>query len=166
MPWPATARSSSPPDSMSTSRSRSSTSQSSSTLLHDSSRIERMDDLKQFLRSALNTRIEALETAATTMEADPVGALATIRRLAHSLRGSGATYGYPQITEAATAVEEAEPEDVPPLLRELVKVLKTVVTELRPAKEQKQAETATDSVPAADDTQVAGEASPTDQAPP
>lgn len=88
-----------------------------------------MDDLKQFYRSALNTRIEALETAATTMDADPAGALATIRRLAHSLRGSGTTYGYPEITEAAIRVEEAEPEDVPPLLRELVKTMKAVVAE-------------------------------------
>lgn len=97
-----------------------------------------MDDLKQFFRSALSTRIEALETAATTMEADPAGALSTIRRLAHSLRGSGATYGYPQITEAATAVEDAEPEDVPPLVRELLKTMKAVVLELReprPAKD-------------------------------
>lgn len=93
-----------------------------------------MDDLKQFFRSALSTRIEALETAATTMEADPAGALSTIRRLAHSLRGSGATYGYPQITEAATAVEEAEPEDVPPLVRELLKTMKAVVLELREPK--------------------------------
>lgn len=125
-----------------------------------------MDDLKQFFRSALSTRIEALETAATTMEADPVGALATIRRLAHSLRGSGATYGYPQITEAATAVEEAEPEDVPPLLRELIKVLKSVVAELRPQKEQKQAEAAPDDAPAADDTVAAGDDTPAGNAPP
>ncbi len=125
-----------------------------------------MDDLKQFFRSALSTRIEALETAATTMEADPVGALATIRRLAHSLRGSGATYGYPQITEAATAVEEAEPEDVPPLLRELIKVLKSVVAELRPQKEQKQADAAPDGVPAADATVAADGAAPAEDAPP
>lgn len=125
-----------------------------------------MDDLKQFFRSALSTRIEALETAATTMEADPVGALATIRRLAHSLRGSGATYGYPQITEAATAVEEAEPEDVPPLLRELIKVLKSVVAELRPQKEQKQAEAAPDDAPAADDTVAAEDDTPAGNAPP
>ena len=125
-----------------------------------------MDDLKQFFRSALSTRIEALETAATTMEADPVGALATIRRLAHSLRGSGATYGYPQITEAATAVEEAEPEDVPPLLRELIKVLKSVVAELRPQKEQKQADAAPDGAPAADATVAADGAAPAEDAPP
>ena len=125
-----------------------------------------MDDLKQFFRSALSTRIEALETAATTMEADPVGALATIRRLAHSLRGSGATYGYPQITEAATAVEEAEPEDVPPLLRELIKVLKSVVAELRPQKEQKQAEAAPDDAPADDDKVAAGDDTPAGNAPP
>jgi chemotaxis protein histidine kinase CheA len=88
-----------------------------------------MDDLKQFYRSALHTRIEALETAATTMEADPAGALATIRRLAHSLRGNGATYGYPQITDAAHAVEEAEPEQLQPALRELVRIMKAVAAE-------------------------------------
>lgn len=88
-----------------------------------------MDDLKQFYRSALQTRIEALETAATTMEADPGGALSTIRRLAHSLRGSGSTYGYPQITAAAEAVEEAEPEAVQPALRELLRVMKGVAAE-------------------------------------
>lgn len=88
-----------------------------------------MDDLKQFYRSALHTRMEALETAATTMAADPAGALATIRRLAHSLRGSGTTYGYPQITEAAQAVEEAEPESLQPALRDLLRVMKGVAAE-------------------------------------
>lgn len=88
-----------------------------------------MDDLKQFYRSALHARIEALETAATTMDADPAGALSTIRRLAHSLRGSGTTYGYPQITEAAVALEEAEPEDVPTLLRNLIRTMKSVAAE-------------------------------------
>ena len=88
-----------------------------------------MDDLKQFYRSALQTRMEALETAATTMDADPAGALATIRRLAHSLRGSGATYGYPQITEAAQAVEEAEPDALQPALRDLLRVMKGVAAE-------------------------------------
>ena len=87
------------------------------------------DDLKQFYRSALHARIEALETAATTMDADPAGSLATIRRLAHSLRGSGTTFGYPQITEAAVALEDAEPEEVPALLRDLIRTMKSVAAE-------------------------------------
>lgn len=85
-----------------------------------------MDDLKQFYRSALHTRIEALETAATTLDADAAGALSTIRRLAHSLRGSGATYGYPEITDAALAVEEAEPDALQPLLKDLLRTMKQV----------------------------------------
>ncbi len=109
-----------------------------------------MDDLKQFFLSALSTRTEALETAATTMDADPVGALATIRRLAHSLRGSGTTYGYPEITEAAMRVEEAEPEEVPPLLRELVRTMKGVVAEAnRAAAAEKSAARAAQLDPAA-----------------
>ena len=88
-----------------------------------------MDDLKQFYRSALQARIEALETAATTLDADPAGAASTIRRLAHSLRGSGTTYGYPAITEAAEALEEAEAEQIPLRVRELVRTMKAAAAE-------------------------------------
>ena len=89
-----------------------------------------MDELKQFYKSALQARIEAIETAATTMDADPAGARATIRRFAHSLRGSGTTYGFPQITEAAGAVEDASDEDLQPRMKELLKTMKAVAAEV------------------------------------
>jgi HPt (histidine-containing phosphotransfer) domain-containing protein len=86
-----------------------------------------MDELKRFYRQALPARIAALEAAregARRLEPD---ALASVRRLAHSLKGSGATYGFPEVTAAARRVEEAPDAEIPALIDSLVAVLRQVV---------------------------------------
>ncbi|MBW1877537.1 MAG: response regulator [Deltaproteobacteria bacterium] len=47
----------------------------------------------------------------------------SVRRLAHSLRGSGATYGYDAISAAAAEVEDGAPDDLPRAVGILVRIL-------------------------------------------
>jgi CheY-like chemotaxis protein/HPt (histidine-containing phosphotransfer) domain-containing protein len=65
-----------------------------------------MEKLKRFYRQALGTRITELEAAHTQLATDPAAEV-QVRRVAHALRGSGGTYGFPEISEAAAAVEDA-----------------------------------------------------------
>jgi CheY-like chemotaxis protein len=65
-----------------------------------------MEKLKRFYRQALGARIAELQEAHALLPGEP-GAELRIRRVAHALRGSGGTYGFPDITVAAAAVEDA-----------------------------------------------------------
>jgi diguanylate cyclase (GGDEF)-like protein len=65
-----------------------------------------MLELRNWYRERLPARISALESARSMLARDREGAVETILRIAHSLRGSGSTYGFPGITEAARALEE------------------------------------------------------------
>src|SRR5262249_19251424 len=49
-----------------------------------------------------------------------------IRRVAHSLKGSGATYGFPGISRAAQALEEAAEDAVESRLAQLLNVLREI----------------------------------------
>ncbi len=85
-----------------------------------------MDDLKRLYRQALTARIDALEaTRAAFLEGD-TDAEDSLRRLAHTLKGSGGTYGFPQITEAAAALETADPDQVVELVDALLEILRDV----------------------------------------
>jgi diguanylate cyclase (GGDEF)-like protein len=66
-----------------------------------------MHDLKACYRQGLAARIHTLETARGALHEKGPEAAAMIRRLAHALRGSGGTYGFPEISAAAALVEEA-----------------------------------------------------------
>lgn len=79
-----------------------------------------MDELKAHYRKALPSRIAALASA---REAADEEAMATIRRIAHALRGSGGTFGFPRITSAAAAVEDAAEDDLLQATDRLVAVL-------------------------------------------
>ena len=85
-----------------------------------------MDDLKAWYREGLAARIEALEAARASHRGGAADAEASIRRIAHSLRGSGGTYGFPEISAAAAAVEEAEEADLAPALDGLLAILRGV----------------------------------------
>lgn len=80
-----------------------------------------MDDLQTTYRRALPGRIAELEAAASADNAE-----AAIRSIAHALRGSGATYGFPQVTAAAAAVEEADTGDLQARVNELIAVMHEV----------------------------------------
>ncbi|MDX1622649.1 MAG: response regulator [Gemmatimonadota bacterium] len=86
-----------------------------------------MEELKSWYREQLEARIDALEAAAEALLVEDRGeARGTIRRVAHSLRGSGGTYGFPRITEAAAEVEEASDSELPVKLEGLLDVLREV----------------------------------------
>jgi diguanylate cyclase (GGDEF)-like protein len=94
-----------------------------------------MEELKSWYREQLAGRIDALEAAAAALrEGRGVEARGTVRRIAHSLRGSGGTYGFPAITSAAAAVEDAEEEHLPARLDTLLQVLREVSTQGEPEK--------------------------------
>mgnify|MGYP006291975199 CR=1 FL=1 len=87
------------------------------------------DDLKIHYRKGLPARIEALEKASALLGTEREKALDSARKVAHSLRGSGATYGFPEISKAAGAVEDADDADVEGSLKHLLKILKDTVEE-------------------------------------
>jgi two-component system cell cycle response regulator len=84
-----------------------------------------MEDLKKWYRAGLATRMEALKAARREMDFDP-GALDSVKRLAHTLRGSGSTYGFPEVTDAAAALEDAPANDFGPRLEKLLDTMRQI----------------------------------------
>lgn len=85
-----------------------------------------MEELQRYYRESLGPRIQALQAAVRAFEAGDSEALDSIRRLAHALRGSGGSYGFPEITEAAKQLERGGRKRVPKLASELLEVLRRV----------------------------------------
>lgn len=85
-----------------------------------------MESLQQHYREALSARIEALETARRVLIDGDIDALDTIKRIAHSLKGSGGTYGFGEITVVASAVDLAGPGDLVEKVDALLAVLRNV----------------------------------------
>jgi diguanylate cyclase (GGDEF)-like protein len=83
-----------------------------------------MHDLRAWYQQGLATRITTLETAAMLWRERPQEALDAVRRIAHALKGSGGTYGFPEISQAAQALEEAPAEAVDSHLSHLLEVLR------------------------------------------
>jgi CheY-like chemotaxis protein len=71
----------------------------------------------------LPARIAALEAACAADDGD------AIRAIAHALRGSGATYGFPSVTAAAGAVESASADELMARTLDLIAVLRGVITD-------------------------------------
>ncbi len=80
--------------------------------------------LKNWYRDRLAVRIAALETARRRLAAKAGESIESVLRIAHSLRGSGATYGFPQITEVARGLEEAGDEEFPARVETLLATLR------------------------------------------
>jgi CheY-like chemotaxis protein len=85
-----------------------------------------MTDLKTLYRQAIVGRVAELEAELSSMSSGSESEDA-LRRIAHSLRGSGATYGFPEVSEAAALVEDANANELQPLTRDLVRVLRAVI---------------------------------------
>ncbi len=69
-----------------------------------------MEEFQKVYLQKLGSRIEALRAAGKELSHNFEESAISIRRLAHSLRGSGATYGFPKISELSAVVEDAEDE--------------------------------------------------------
>lgn len=86
-------------------------------------------DLKHTYRRAVGARIDALEGALALLPAEPAEAHARLRRIAHSLRGSGATYGFPEVSRVAAAVEDSDEAGLGAHVRELLTLLRGIAGE-------------------------------------
>lgn len=90
-----------------------------------------MNELKLWYRERLPARIAALEAARAELDRPGTEALASIRRIAHLLHGSGGTYGFPEITASARRVEEAPAEALQGPLQTLIETLRAAAGALR-----------------------------------
>ncbi len=63
-----------------------------------------MRDLQAAYRRNLPSLINELEAAASGLRVGRAGADEDIRRIAHQLKGSGGSYGFPEVSEAAASV--------------------------------------------------------------
>ncbi|MDH3285272.1 MAG: response regulator [Acidobacteriota bacterium] len=85
-----------------------------------------MRDLRAFFREGIVARIKALESAKRALVRGDQSATEAIRRIAHSLRGSGGTYGFPEVTTSAASVEDCAAEDLTETLDALLETLRVV----------------------------------------
>lgn len=85
----------------------------------------RMSELRDIFREGVGAQIEALEMARDSIQLPE--SEDTIRRVAHSLKGSGASYGFPEVTEAAASVENAPPGELLARLADLLILLHGIV---------------------------------------
>lgn len=86
-------------------------------------------ELKSWYRESLTSRIEALEAARRELSAGSSEVVASIRRIAHSLRGSGETYGFPEVSQAAAIVEDAEESAIAQKADRLIDICRTVASD-------------------------------------
>ncbi len=87
-----------------------------------------MDELQQFFRDSVVDQTRALELLVGPVAGGDPESIVLVRRIAHSLKGSGASYGYPEITDAATQMEKAEDEDLSAAVSELCIALGAVTS--------------------------------------
>ena len=87
-----------------------------------------MDDLQKWYREGLDSRIEALVAAKKGLATGDQEVQESLRRIAHALRGSGATYGFPQITEAGAELEDAPDDQLAEKTENLIEILRSVTS--------------------------------------
>lgn len=82
-----------------------------------------LEELKEQYRLSLPEKVKAIRSLLNDLRAGNSEAQANLRLLAHSLHGSGTTFGYPGISAAARAVEHASADTILHELANLVRVL-------------------------------------------
>lgn len=85
-----------------------------------------MRDLQAAYRRTLPSLIRDLEEAASGLRLGRAGADESVHRLAHQLKGSGGSYGFPEVSAAAAAVLAAEPDDAVDAVTGLLEVMVTI----------------------------------------
>jgi two-component system, OmpR family, response regulator VicR len=84
--------------------------------------------IQQYIES-LKKRLEKVNSLAQKLAGGNTKADENIRLIAHSLHGSGASFGFPEISEAANAAEHASSEELGEKLEALMVVIEKVVKE-------------------------------------
>lgn len=87
-----------------------------------------MENLTEAYRRGLSASIEALETAWKAFRDRQPDALESIRRVAHSLRGSSVAPGLPEIADLAALLETARENEVPACLERLLAALHEITS--------------------------------------
>jgi DNA-binding response OmpR family regulator len=79
--------------------------------------------LREFYLASLPPQIDALEAAIDAFENGDISARDTIGRVAHQLKGSGASYGFPEVTDRALEVLTADDMSIVSETQSLVSLL-------------------------------------------
>lgn len=82
-----------------------------------------MDELQQFFRDAVVDQLTTLEAITAEVAQHDSAAIDRALAIAHSLKGSGASYGFPEVTEAAARIESAKPDEFGTALEDLCVIL-------------------------------------------
>jgi len=82
-----------------------------------------LEELKAQYQYSLAEKIRHIKALLQEMREGKPDAIDQLRIVAHSLHGSGATFGFPEITEAARKVEHADNDEVLAQLAALIRVL-------------------------------------------
>lgn len=85
------------------------------------------DELRKQYLDSLPARLDSLKALVKSLRDGDQAAEDKIRMIAHSLYGSGATFGYPEISAASKKVEHAAAADLLKQLPELLTVLKDIM---------------------------------------
>ena len=88
-----------------------------------------MDDLNHLYRKALVERIRALKAGRTALVAQEPAAASTIKHVGHMLKGSGGTYGFPEISEVAATVVNADEDQLLDRLDALLALVQKIADE-------------------------------------
>lgn len=87
-----------------------------------------MDELQQFFRDSVVDQLTALEALASEVAHHDSAAIDRALTIAHSLKGSGASYGFPEVTEAAALLERAKADDFGWALERLCAILASITS--------------------------------------
>jgi len=88
-----------------------------------------MEELRKIYREGIPPKILALEEALREYRQGSTEGKASIIRMAHALRGSGGTYGFPKITASADQLEHSPEEQIDRNTEDLISVLREVIGE-------------------------------------
>lgn len=88
-----------------------------------------MRELQALYREGLQAQLEVLRLARQQYRSGDQAAEESIRRIAHALKGSGTSYGYPGISKAAAELEACAPEDLDQHQAALISILAKVAEE-------------------------------------
>jgi len=88
-----------------------------------------MEDLSEAYRAGVEPLLKGLRSALPGVRSGDLEAVAAARRLSHQLKGSGTSYGHPEITSHAAAALDASDADLPPALETLMSALAGILSE-------------------------------------
>lgn len=91
------------------------------------------DSLQAWYRTAMRRRVAELEALRAGLAQEDPTARAQARLVGHALRGSGGTFGFPDVTDAGGLLEDAAPESMARILEGVVQLLRGIAWPEPPA---------------------------------